>query len=268
MCWRWKQTTHTKFKMVFGCNIRCPSRHEKSNRIRVYPWKGNCHFVIHEAETNARSSTKAELNGVDDQIGKVLWTKRFLQAQGFKMKLNIIYQDNQSTMKLASNGKASSGDTSFWYQTIICDRSNWKGRSASNVLSHRGNDCRLQHETTGRIEVYQVPRFDHESIGHPSPRGSAGVCWQTNISTYDTTCRRRNIACVHLEDGEGINFVGSAHVVLNKHSRERKLEKVAMVHSWSFCSGETRSASWFHRCAGAISSREFVDRLYAFGRHI
>jgi len=60
-------------------------------------------------KTNARSSTEAELNGFDNQIGKVLWTKRFLEAQGFKAKLNIIYQDNQSTMKLANNGKASSG---------------------------------------------------------------------------------------------------------------------------------------------------------------
>jgi len=60
--------------------------------------------------TNARSSTEAELNGIDDNIGKVLWTKRFLKAQGFEVKLNIIYQDNnQSTMKLAKNGRSSSG---------------------------------------------------------------------------------------------------------------------------------------------------------------
>ena len=58
----------------------------------------------------ARKTKEVELNGVDDQIGKVLWTKRFLEGHGFKVKLtvNIIYQDNQSTMKLANNGKASS----------------------------------------------------------------------------------------------------------------------------------------------------------------
>ena len=59
-------------------------------------------------KSNAHSSTEAELNGVGDQIGKVLLTKRFLETQGFEVKLNIIYQDNQSTMKLALNGKASS----------------------------------------------------------------------------------------------------------------------------------------------------------------
>ena len=60
-------------------------------------------------KTNSRSSTEAELNGIDDNIGKVLWTKRFLEAEGFEVRLNIIYQDNQSTMKLARNGKSSSG---------------------------------------------------------------------------------------------------------------------------------------------------------------
>ena len=47
--------------------------------------------------------------GVDDIISKVLWTKLFIEAQGFKVKMNIIYCGNQSSMKLEANGKASSG---------------------------------------------------------------------------------------------------------------------------------------------------------------
>ena len=35
--------------------------------------------------------------------------KKFIKHQGFKVKLNVIYQDNTSTMKLVNNGKASSG---------------------------------------------------------------------------------------------------------------------------------------------------------------
>ena len=60
-------------------------------------------------KVNSRSSTEAELIAVDDRISKILWTKRFIESQGFKVKLNIIYQDNTSTMKLENNGKASSG---------------------------------------------------------------------------------------------------------------------------------------------------------------
>ena len=71
--------------------------------------KGIVSSSSNKQKANARSSTEAELNAVDDKIAKVLWTKRFIEAQGFKVNLNIIYQDNQSTMKLANNGKASSG---------------------------------------------------------------------------------------------------------------------------------------------------------------
>ena len=60
-------------------------------------------------KNNSCSSTEAELNGFDEQISKVLWTKRFLEHQNFKVNLNIIYQDNTSTMKLEKNGKLSSG---------------------------------------------------------------------------------------------------------------------------------------------------------------
>ena len=35
--------------------------------------------------------------------------KKFIENQGFKVNLNIVYQDNTSTMKLINNGKVSSG---------------------------------------------------------------------------------------------------------------------------------------------------------------
>ena len=60
-------------------------------------------------KSNASCSIEAELNGIDDKISKVLWSKKFIEYQGFKLKVNVIYQDNTSTMKLAQNGKASSG---------------------------------------------------------------------------------------------------------------------------------------------------------------
>jgi hypothetical protein len=59
-------------------------------------------------KVNARSSTKCKMITVDDTISKLLWTKRFIEAQGHKVKANIVYQDNTSAMKLELNGKASS----------------------------------------------------------------------------------------------------------------------------------------------------------------
>ena len=58
---------------------------------------------------NTRSSTEAELVGVNDYMTMVLWVRLFLEAQGIEVVDNIIYQDNKSTMLLEKNGRQSSG---------------------------------------------------------------------------------------------------------------------------------------------------------------
>ena len=58
---------------------------------------------------NTRSSTESELVSTDDIIAKVIWTKNFIEAQGFTIQENLIHRDNQSTLKIEQNGKASSG---------------------------------------------------------------------------------------------------------------------------------------------------------------
>jgi hypothetical protein len=69
---------------------------------------------------------------VDDKITKILWTKRFLEWQEFMVKLNIIYQDNTSTIKLEENGKESSGkrtwhfDIKYFYVTDLVGRNEVK----------------------------------------------------------------------------------------------------------------------------------------------
>jgi hypothetical protein len=58
---------------------------------------------------NTRSSTESELVAVDDCMPAICWTRYFLEAQGYKVAENILYQDNQSTILLEKNGKAPSG---------------------------------------------------------------------------------------------------------------------------------------------------------------
>jgi hypothetical protein len=55
-----------------------------------------------------RSFTEAELAGVDDLMPAICWTRYFMEAQGYKVTENIVYQDNQSAILLERNGKASS----------------------------------------------------------------------------------------------------------------------------------------------------------------
>jgi hypothetical protein len=52
--------------------------------------------MSHKQHINTHSSTEAELVGVNDNMTMVLWTKLFLEAQGFEVVDNIIYQDNKS----------------------------------------------------------------------------------------------------------------------------------------------------------------------------
>ena len=60
-------------------------------------------------EVNHQSSTESNLIGVDEKIAKViLWMKHFLEWQVFPVKLNIIYQGNNSSIIMEANGKESS----------------------------------------------------------------------------------------------------------------------------------------------------------------
>jgi hypothetical protein len=67
--------------------------------VMSYSWK---------QKINTKSSTEAELVGVDDSLGYILWARYFMQEQGFDMEASLIYQDNMSAMLLETNGKASS----------------------------------------------------------------------------------------------------------------------------------------------------------------
>ena len=57
---------------------------------------------------NSKNSTEAELIRVSDEINQVLWTKYFLEYQGYVVNSSTIYQDNEASILLERNGKRSS----------------------------------------------------------------------------------------------------------------------------------------------------------------
>ena len=57
---------------------------------------------------NTKRSTEAELVGIYDEISLIIWSGYFLSEQEYQFRDNICCQDNQSTAKLAKNGRASS----------------------------------------------------------------------------------------------------------------------------------------------------------------
>jgi hypothetical protein len=67
--------------------------------------------IIHGKSTkqklNTKSSTEAELVGLSEYLPYNIWTMMFMDAQGYKLRSNTIYQDNQSAIRMERNGRNS-----------------------------------------------------------------------------------------------------------------------------------------------------------------
>ena len=70
--------------------------------------KGIIYGTSTRQKLNTHSSTEAELVAVDDCMSQILWTRYFLDAQGYNINNCIVYQDNKSAILLEQNGRASS----------------------------------------------------------------------------------------------------------------------------------------------------------------
>ena len=71
---------------------------------------GKLRAYVHsiKQKLNTKSSNEANLVGLDNVLTQVIWTQYFLKDQLYKIQNNIIYQNNQSAIKLEKNGCQSS----------------------------------------------------------------------------------------------------------------------------------------------------------------
>ena len=74
--------------------------------------QGAIQTLSRKQKLNTKSRTDAELVGADDAAVMILWTMLFLEAQGYKVERNVLYQDNKSSILLEINGKKSAGKRS------------------------------------------------------------------------------------------------------------------------------------------------------------
>jgi hypothetical protein len=74
--------------------------------------RGSIISISRKQGMNTRSSTEAELVAADEIVGPMLWTARFLEAQGYSLEENVLYQDNKSAIQLENNGRKSAGKRS------------------------------------------------------------------------------------------------------------------------------------------------------------
>jgi hypothetical protein len=133
--------------------------------------QGAIQSISTKQKINTRSSTEAELVSDDDIIAKVLWTRRFLESQGYQVKDNIIYRDNQSTMKLEQNGKASSGkrtrhfNIKYFYITDLIDRGELKVKYCPTdemIADYMTKPLTGNKFTKFRQEIMNLPDTTHK----------------------------------------------------------------------------------------------------------
>jgi hypothetical protein len=68
---------------------------------------GILHGKSSKQKINVKSSTESELVGVSEYLPYNIWLMMFMAAQGYGIENNIVYQDNQSTMRMHINGRNS-----------------------------------------------------------------------------------------------------------------------------------------------------------------
>jgi hypothetical protein len=71
--------------------------------------KGAMQSIERKQKMNVQSSTEGKLVAVDIAATMILWKKLFLEAQGYNVDKNIVYQDNKSAILLETNSEKSSG---------------------------------------------------------------------------------------------------------------------------------------------------------------
>ena len=82
---------------------------------------------------NTRSSTEVEVVATDEIISPMIWTQLFLEAQGYPVKENILYQDNKSAMLLKTNGCKSAGKHSHHLKTQYFYITNQKAKGHIDI---------------------------------------------------------------------------------------------------------------------------------------
>jgi hypothetical protein len=114
---------------------------------------------------NTKSSTEAEIVGASDYLPNAIWTKMFMEAQGYTIGSTILEQDNQSAIKLSTNGRASAGPKSrhidiryFWLKDRI--------QSGDISIRHCPTHEMLEDFFTKPLQGYLFHRFKAVVLGH------------------------------------------------------------------------------------------------------
>jgi hypothetical protein len=94
----------------------------------------------------------------------ILWTKFFLEAQGYYVDKNIVYQDNKSTILLETNGKKSSGKRTHALN-ISCFFITNQVEKGNAQIEHCGTNSMARDFFTKPLQGKKFQRFWKDILG-------------------------------------------------------------------------------------------------------
>ena len=68
---------------------------------------GAAHTKSATSKINVKSATESELVATAEYLPYTLWFRHFMEEQGYKLKDNVVYQDNKSAILMEINGRNS-----------------------------------------------------------------------------------------------------------------------------------------------------------------
>ena len=68
---------------------------------------GIIHAKSSKQKMNSRSPNETEVTGNSEYLPYNIWVEYFIEAQGYPIKSNIVWQDNEGAEKMAKNGTMS-----------------------------------------------------------------------------------------------------------------------------------------------------------------
>jgi hypothetical protein len=143
--------------------------------------KGSIVGMSKKQKINTRSSTEAELVGADDAIPQMMWTRYFLEGQGYNVDECILNQDNMSAMLLETNGKQSSSKRTKHIRVryfFIKDRVS----NGDITLKHCPTGEMLADHFTKPLQGALFRKFRAEIQGIPHDTNEAELGWDQEES--------------------------------------------------------------------------------------
>jgi hypothetical protein len=163
--------------------------------------KGSIYSTSTRQKLNTKSSTEAELVGVSDAMSQILWTRYFMEAQGYGVDENVVGQDNMSTMLLENNGRASSSrrtrhiNIRFFFVT---DRIKNKEMSVAHCPTGEMVADYFTKPLQGalfkkfRNLIMNVDSFDPSTDSHKDQRSVLGIKGNPTHDSDGNTVRRKD----------------------------------------------------------------------------